>query len=204
MRNTQIIGLVTLGVAAILFNGCSEVPQAEIDLAKKAVEDAKVSGAELYATDSYQAVQDSLNVAIEGVEAKKSGFFTSYDDSKEQLAQVVAQAEQVKLQAETREAELKNEIQTTLADVKSLIETNKQLIMEAPKGKEGTTALAAIQDELTTIEIATDETGVLLEQGDIVASHNKAKAAKEKATAINTELQDVIAKYQASAKGRRG
>lgn len=204
MRNTQIIGLVTLGVAAILFNGCSEVPQAEIDLAKKAVEDAKVSGAELYATDSYQAVQDSLNVAIEGVEAKKSGFFTSYDDSKEQLAQVVAQAEQVKLQAETRKAELKNEIQTTLADVKSLIETNKQLIMEAPKGKEGTTALAAIQDELTTIEIATDETGVLLEQGDIVASHNKAKAAKEKATAINTELQDVIAKYQASAKGRRG
>lgn len=204
MRKTQFLGLVTLGVAAILFNGCSEVPQAEIDLANKAVEDAKAAGAELYVADSFLALQDSLKGALEGIEAEKSKMFASYNDNKEQLANVAALAEQVKTQAETRKVELKNEIQTTLADVKTLIETNKQLILEAPKGKEGATALAAIQDELTTIEAAVNETGTMLEQGEIIASLDKAKAAKDKATAINTELQDVITKYQASAKGRKG
>ncbi len=110
----------------------------------------------------------------------------------------------VKQETETTKEELKNQIQAEIAEVKSLIEANKQLITEAPKVKKSTTALLAIQGELSTIEGTVSESGSLFEKGEYLASLDLTKAAKEKAAAINTELQDVIAKYKANTKAKRG
>ena len=205
IKNRFLVGLSTLGVVSIfLLSGCDELPQTEIDQASAAIEEAKVAGAEVYASEGFVALQDSLKSVMEGVEAQNSKFFKNFTVSKEGLAGVTEYAGTVKQQAETRKVALKNEIQSTIAEVKTLIEANRQLILEAPRGKEGTTALVAIQDELTAIETSMTETSTLLEKGEYLTSLDKAKAAKEKASSINTELTDVIAKYKANVKGRRG
>lgn len=137
------------------------------------------------------------------IESQKSKLFKNYSTAKEHLAGVTQFAEEVKQQAETKKEELKTEIQNTIAEVKTLIEASRQLILEAPKGKEGTSALVAIKNELNVVETSINETNSMFEKGDYLATLDKAKAAKGKATAINTELAEVIAKYKANVKNKK-
>lgn len=200
MRNRIIAGITILGLTTILLTSCSDEPQAEIDAARAAIEQARVAGADIYVHESYVTLQDSLSGVMINIESKKSKFIKNYSTSREQLAGVTQFAGEVEQQAETRKGELKVEIQNTITEVKSLIETNRQLILQAPKGKEGTSALLAIKAELDAIETSIGDTQAMIENGDYLAALDKAKAAKEKATAINTELSNVIAKYKANVK----
>lgn len=168
----------------------------EIASANAAIEQAKAAGAEVYAHDSYVALKDSMNHVMVKIESQKSKFIKNYSEAKGELAGVTHFAGLVTKQAETGKDELKVEIQKTIAEVKTLIEADRQLILQAPRGKEGTTALLAIKAEVDAVEMSINETSALMEKGDYMATLNKAKAAKEKATSINTELTNVIAKYK--------
>ncbi|MFH0756796.1 MAG: hypothetical protein V2B15_05885 [Bacteroidota bacterium] len=200
MKNRIFTGITILGLTTLLFTGCAKLPQAEIDAANAAVELAKTAGADIYAHVNYVALQDSLNRVLVNIESEKSKFIKTYATSKEGLAGVTQFAGEVKLQAETRIEEVKLEIQNTIAEVHTLIAANRQLVLEAPKGKEGTTVLVAIKGEIDAIEASMNETGAMLANGDYLATLDKVNAAKEKATSINTELSEVIAKYKANVK----
>jgi hypothetical protein len=200
MKNRIFAGITILGLTTLLFTGCAKLPQTEIDAANTAVEQAKAAGAEVYVHDNYIALQDSLKGVMVKIESEKSKFIKNYASSKEALAGVTQFAGEVKQQAETRIEELKVEIDKTIAEVKTLIEANRKLVLEAPKGKEGTSALVAIKGEIDAIETSINETITMIEDGDYLATHHKAMALKEKATSINTELSTVIAKYKANAK----
>ncbi|MBN2520244.1 MAG: hypothetical protein JXB17_07055 [Bacteroidales bacterium] len=203
MKNKFLFGLITLSLTVILITSCSKVPQVEIDAANSAIEEARTAGAEIYVQTSFVQLQDSMKAVMTGIEAQKSKFFKNYSASKEQLASVTQLANEVKQQTEIRKEELKKEIQTTISEVKTLIDANKQLILEAPKGKEGTTALVAIKGELTTIEAIVVEANTMFDSGNLIGSLDKAKVAKEKAASINTELKGVIAKYKANVKYKK-
>ncbi|MBC8321071.1 MAG: hypothetical protein H8E34_10140 [Bacteroidetes bacterium] len=195
MKSNFFLGLTILGLSAILLTSCSKVPQVEIDAANAAIEEAKTAGAETYVHDNYVALQDSMNAVMVSIETQKSKFFKNYATAKENLTGVTQFAIEVKVLTENRKSELKVEIQNTIAEATSLIDINRQLILKAPKGKEGTSALIAIKGELNTIEATLAEANTMLEAGDLLATLDKANAAKAKATTINTELTEVIAKY---------
>ncbi len=200
MKNRFFASIAFLGLTTLLLTSCSEVPQTEIDAANAAIEQAKAAGADVYVSENFVALQDSLNGVMVNIESQKSKFIKNYAAAKEQLAGVTQLAGEVEQLAETRKDELKLEIQNTIAEVNTLIVTNRQLILEAPKGKEGTSALVVIKGEIDGIETSINETSTMFETGDYLATLDKAKAAKEKATSINTELSDVIAKYKANVK----
>lgn len=197
MKNKFLVGITTLGLTALLFTSCSKLPQVEIDAANTAIEEAKLAEADIYVHDNFVALQDSLKAVMVTIETQQSKFFKNYTAAKVDLTGVTEFAQKVKLQVENRKAELEVEIENTIAEVKTLIESNRQLILEAPKGKEGTSALMAIKDELNTIETTINEANSMLESGELLATLDKANAAKEKANSINTELTEVIAKYKA-------
>lgn len=204
MKNKLIAGLLTLGTAAMLLTACSNIPQAEIDLANGAIAEAELAGADIYAHERYVALQDSMNGVMAYIEAQSSRVFKSYSKAKEHLAGVQQFAAEVKQETEMRKEELKAEILATIEEVRSMIATNRQLILEAPKGKEGTSALVEIRGEIDAIEASLNETAPMVESGDYIPVLDKVKAAKEKAGMINTELSDVIEKYKSNVKGRKG
>jgi hypothetical protein len=203
MKNKFFTGIAFLGLTALILTSCSKVPQAEVDAANIAIEEARSAGADVYVSDSFVALQDSMNSVMVKIETQNSKLFKNYSTAKEHLIGVSEFAGEVKQQAETRKEELKIEIQNTIAGLKTLIESNRQLILEAPRGKEGTSALLAIKGEIDAVETSLNETSIMFETGNYLATLDKVKAAKEKATAINTELTDVIAKYKASVKVKR-
>jgi len=77
-----------------------------------------------------------------------------------------------------------------------LVEQAKQLTTKAPRGKEGAAAVEAIKTEIGVVETTAAEAAALSQQGNLMGSLDKLKAAKEKVTAINAELEGVIAKYK--------
>jgi len=200
MNHKIFYAIALFGFSALLGTGCSSLPQAEVDAANAAIEQARAAGAEMYLPETFIALQDSLNGVMVNIESENSKFIKNYSTAKDELEGLTQFAGEVKQQAESRKNELMVEIQNTIAEVGTLIEANRQLILEAPKGKEGTSALVAIKGEIDAIESSLNETSILLENGDYLASLDKANAAKEKATSISTELSEVIAKYKANVR----
>ncbi|PKP08971.1 MAG: hypothetical protein CVU09_13585 [Bacteroidetes bacterium HGW-Bacteroidetes-4] len=200
MKNNFFTIIAFFGLAAFALSSCSKVPQAEIDAANTAIEQSKLAGAEVYVHESFVALQDSMNSVMVNVESQKSKFFKNYGTAKEQLIGIVTLAENVKQQTEAKKEEMKAESQTLMTETQTLIESNKQLIAQAPKGKEGAAALLAIQGENEALENALTEAKTLFETGDYMATLDKVKATKEKATAINAELTEAFAKFKSKSR----
>ena len=199
MKKIFGLGLLALGLT-VMFSSCGKMPQADIDAANAAIDSAKMAGADVYITDEFIAVQDSLKSAMEKVESQKSKFlFKNYDAAVKQLKEVKMLADQAKENAIVKKNEVKEEVQTALGEVNALVTENKTLITKAPKGKEGKAALEQMQTELTAIETSVTEATTLNGNGEYMAAKEKLMAAKEKATSINAELKNAIAKY----KGRK-
>jgi hypothetical protein len=202
MKKKILLGLATIGFALVL-TSCEKLPQPEIDAANAAIEQAKAAQAETYVPEEYTALQDSLRVAMENVEAQKSKLFKHYKKAKAQLIQVATISATVKTDAEAKKEQVKQEVAQLLTEVNALITEDKQLLAKAPRGKEGKAALEAIKNDIATIEGSITEVTNLQTSGDFMAADLKIKAAKEKATEINTELKDAIAKVKGKGKGKK-
>ncbi|HNW49868.1 MAG TPA: hypothetical protein PKH79_02225 [Prolixibacteraceae bacterium] len=201
MKNKLLLSLSAFAIAMFVLSGCAKVPQVEIDNANAAIQAAQAAGADIYVPEAFAALNDSMNATTASIEAKKSKLFKSYKKEKAQLVSIVALGNDVKLKTEARIQELKTEIQNTLTEVTNLIAQNKELIAQAPRGKEGTTALMAIKADIATIETSVGEIQAAVGTESFIATLDKAKAVKEQATSINTELTTVIEKYK--SRGRK-
>jgi hypothetical protein len=199
MKKKILLGLATVGFALVL-TSCEKIPQPEIEAANAGIEQAKAAQAETYVPEEYTALQDSLRVALENVEAQKSKLFKKYTKAKAQLIAVSTQAATVKTDAEAKKEAVKAEVAQLLTDVNALITEDKALLGKAPRGKEGKAALEAIKNDIATIEASITEVNNLVTSGDFMAADYKIKASKEKATEINTELKDAIAKVKGKGK----
>lgn len=199
MKKNLMTLFAALSVAVIL-SSCGKVPQVEIDAANAAIEAAKTAGADVYVTTDFAALQDSMNVVNQKVEEQNGKMFKSYKDVNAMLVVVTQMAADIQGKTETRKEEIRQEVATIQTEVAALISQNNELVAQAPKGKEGTAALEAIKSDITMVETSMTEVGGQLASDQLLPALDKAKAAKEKAQALNTELNDVIAKYSKNKK----
>jgi uncharacterized protein YpmB len=190
----KIFYVLSIVAATIMFTSCAKAPQAEIDAAKAALEQAKTAQADLYVEADYLAVQDSLNAVMVEIEAQSSKLFKSYGNAKEKLVVITTQATELVAKTDVRKEEIKTEVATAEAATLALIEENNQLLAKAPKGKEGKEAIEAIKLDLTGITTSVGEVSGLLGSGDLLGAQTKVNAAQQKATDINTELKSVLDK----------
>jgi hypothetical protein len=194
MKKKIFYGIAIL-IVAVWSTGCGKVPQTEIDQANAAIDSAKAAGAEIYVPEALAVLQDSMKSVKILIEGQGSKMVKNYGEAREKLILISEDAREVKLEAETRKEEIRSETMATITEVKSLLEENKQLIGKAPKGKEGTAALQSIKNELSVIETSVAEIDDMFARDELLPCQNKANAAKEKATLMNDELTEVIAKY---------
>lgn len=190
----RIFYVLSIAVAALMFTSCAKAPQAEIDAAKAALEQAKSAQADLYVEGDFLAVQDSLNAVMVEIEAQSSKLFKSYGSSKEKLATIATQATELVAKTDVRKEEIKTEVATAEAATLALIEENNALVAKAPKGKEGKEAIEAIKLDLAGISASVGEVSGLVANGDLLGAQTKVNAANQKATEINTELKTVLEK----------
>jgi hypothetical protein len=196
MKRNVLMTIVALAGMALIFTSCAKLPEMEMTNAKAAVDAAKAAEADRYVPAEYRALQDSLNTAMTEVENQKSKFvlFRSYKKVTVKLNNIIAQGNTVKENAGIRKEEVKNQAQQTLAEATTLITEVKDLILKAPKGKEGKEALEAIQSDLALVEASLAEVSTLINNGDYLTALDKVKAANDKAASLKAELEEAIAK----------
>jgi hypothetical protein len=175
---------------------CGKVPQAEIDAANAAIEAAKVAEAPVYVPSEFTAVQDSLNIIMADIEVQNSKLFKKFGPAKADLLTTTALANQVAINAGLKKEEVKKEAETLLTEIKAVIEENATLITKAPRGKDGAAVIAQIKTDIASIDASLVEAQGSYDSGAYMDALNKIKAAKERATGINTELKDAIAKVR--------
>jgi hypothetical protein len=190
----KIFYVMSIVAAALIFTSCAKAPQAEIDAAKAALEQAKAAQADKYVEADFLAVQDSLNAVMVEIEAQSSKLFKSYGKSKEKLVVITTQATELIAKTEVRKEQIKVEVATVEAATTALIEENNMLVAKAPKGKEGKEAIEAIKLDLTSIATSVSEVPALVASGDLLGAQTKVNAAQQRATEINTELKAVLDK----------
>ena len=193
MKKNVLLSISILSLMIIL-SSCAKVPQAEIDNAKAAIDQAKEAGADVYVADQFMALNDSLSAAMENVEKKKGKMFANYDDVKKQLEAIVTLANTVKENAGTRKAEVMEEVKSGIAELNMVIAEDKTLLTQAPKGKEGKEALEAIGNDINMLDSTMVEINNMFTNEDYMGALDKVKVTKDKATSLNTELKDAIAK----------
>jgi len=193
MKIKLLSGIAIVGLA-LVFASCQKYPQAEVDAANAAVENAKAAQANLYVASEFNALQDSLNTVLAAVEKEKSKLFKNYKDEVAKLTATSEMATTVAANAVAKKEQMKQECTATLGEITVLMDANKEMLAKAPKGKEGKAAMEAIQADLTGIETQVAEVNNKFASDDIIGALNQAKALKDKATSINTELTDVMSK----------
>lgn len=182
--------------ATLAFSSCAKAPQAEVDAANAALEQAKAAQADVYLEAEYMALQDSMNAVTADIEAQNSKMFGNYDSAKEKLAAITAQGSELVGKTEVKKEEVKEEVAMVQAAVATMMEENQQMVEMAPKGKEGKEAIEAIKSDLAAINASLDEIPALLASNDLMAAQTKANAVQQKAAEINTELKTVLEKYK--------
>ncbi len=197
---TKLMTLFTALTVVVLLSSCGKVPQAEIDAANAAIDSAKAVGADIYVPADFTALQDSMNTVNQAVEAQNGKMFKNYKAVSAQLVVVNQLAADVLVKTEIRKEEIKGEIATLQEEVAALNAQNNELVVQAPSGKEGAAALEAIKGDISTVDASMAEVSNLVGADQLMPALDKAKAAKEKAAALNTELNEVIAKY---SKGKK-
>lgn len=198
MKNKVLMGLAAIVMVAFL-SSCGKVPQEQINAVNAAIDSAAKVEAGIYLPTEFAAVQDSMKAINADVEVQKSKLFKKFGPAKIKLEALLVQTKQLVANTATKKEEVKKEVETTLTDIKTVIEENGKLFKKAPRGKDAAAVLEQIKTEMATIDAAVVEAQASYDKGTYMDALNKIKAAKERATGINTELKDAIAKV----KGRR-
>ncbi len=195
MKNKFLLGLAAIAMVAVL-SSCGKVPQAQIDATNAAIAAAQTAEAPVYVPAEFTAVQDSMKAVTADIEAQKSKLFKKFGPAKIKLDATLALANKVASDAAAKKAEVKTEAENLLTSIKTVIEENGTLMKKAPRGKEGAAVLEQMKTEMTGIEASVAEAQGLYDKGSYMDALNKIKAANERATGINTELKDAIAKVK--------
>lgn len=193
MKNRFFLGFVV--VMMIMATSCGKMPQENMDATKAAVENAQVAQADVYMAPEFKALQDSLAVVMQAIEAENSNFFKNFDALTVKLDTLKAQAEAIAAAAPVKKEAVKQEAATVLEGVKTAIVDTKALLSKAPKGKEGKAALEQITNELNVVTATVAEVESSM-AGDVnfIQVLDKLNAAQKSVADLNAELSEAIAK----------
>lgn len=201
MKNKLFITISAMAIAMLLFTGCAKMPQAEIDNANTAIEAARAAGADIYVPEAFTALTDSMGLVLESINTQNSKMFKNFKKETEKLLAITEQAGQVQTSTVEKINQLKLEIEQVITAVTNNIEASKNLVAQAPKGKEGNTALMAIKADIAAIETSLEEVKTVVGTENYITTLDKAKAVDTQINNIKAELETVIEKF--NSKGRK-
>jgi hypothetical protein len=198
----ELAGAVMLGVV-VLGAGCAKRPDAEVAAAKTAVEEARSAGAAQYLAEPFKSVETGLQKAQEEVTAQDGRFalVRNYDAAKASLTKVKADAEKARTDAIAAKAKAKAEAEAARTDAQAALDGAKALLAKAPKGKGTKADLEAMGADLKAAEATLADARTALDGQDYLGAKAKAESARDKATAVSTQIQQAKAKT-ATAKKR--
>jgi len=176
--------------AVLVFAGCAEPPQKELDQAQAAIEVAVSAGAERFAADGLAGARTALMQARDAVNQRDYKLALSHAIDSREKAQAAARA------AAGAQATLRREVDTTLVDVTARLDRARALIAHGSVPRARLRRARAAEAKLTTL---------LQEARTAVKAQDYGKA-KTLLSAVEKDLDALLAEVggQAPAQSSRG
>jgi hypothetical protein len=151
-------------IVIALVAGCAEPPNKEMDQAQGAIDAAKAAGAEQYAVDEYNAAVDALKRSHDAVGASDYRLALNHAiDSRERAQNAARQA------ADTK-AQVRGEVERTMAEVNALAAQAFARLEAARKARVPRRVLAEPAAALTAINSEVQEAREKMKAGDYLAA----------------------------------
>jgi hypothetical protein len=193
------VALVMVALALLVFIGCAKPPEAEIQKATSAIDNAKMAEAETYAPASYQVAADTMNAASAAkTEADgKFALFRSYSKAKALYVSAEALAQTAAADAATEKEKVRVEVDARIKEVQALIDTVTLALKKAPRGKGNKADIALLEAALAGVNTTFTEA-----QNDFAAG--KYMVAKERLNTVVSQTNDVMNQIQAAKAMKAG
>lgn len=183
-----------LVVTTLFAAGCSKAPQADIDAAKSALEQATLAEADVYAADQYAAADDAMKrlEAELTLQEEKSALFRRYGTATELATEVKTASAAAAAAAVTGKEQVQAEATDTLVATRELLAEVQGIVAKAPTGKGTQADLAAMKADLEGVQTALDEADAAFAAGAYMDAQTGATAARDVLEQVKADVAAAI------------
>lgn len=186
-----------LFLAVVMLSSCAKAPLKAVEATKNALNEAKVAQIDRYFPSEFQALEDSLNLALAEIETQttKSAFSRNYSRAQGLLNQVTGELQELGQKIDARKEEVKAQVSQKIVDLESSIEDATQLLQKTVKNKDTRPVLETLQTEISSIKVSVSDITAMIETQDFIGAHEKAVAGMTKLEAVTAQLQELGSKF---------
>lgn len=186
MRSVLTMGLVLS--LALVFVGCAQPPEEEINAAQAALDGAKRAEADIYAPEAYSAAKQALDDSRSKVEQK------DFEGAKASALRAKEQADQAKSLADAAKPKVRDEAQALVARLTPVLSDAKSAAGNAPQGKGADEDLDQLRSDLGQAEASLSSAQNSLGAGKFKDALDQAKSADGKLSQVQASLQTAMKK----------
>jgi hypothetical protein len=184
----------------LVLAGCAQVPTADVDAAKHALDEARQAQAPDYAPQSWTAAQDAQSKLDAELDAQGQRWsaLRSYTVASQLAATAKHAAEQSRDEAMAGKEKAKTEASTMMAQARDEAAHAQAAVTTAPHGKGTEADLASLKSDATSIDTTLQEMQQAFDAGDYIGAKTKAQAAMDAAKRIEDEIAQAKAGRRAA------
>lgn len=181
-----------LVLALIALVACAKPPQQQIDAAKAAVAAAKAAQADVYAADSLKAASDKEAALDAELATQQSKFFKSYTLATQMTTELQTLADKAKADAVSGKEKAKADADAAIAAGDTAVNTAREDLKKAPKGKGSTADVAAMTGDVDTAAKAIADAKADVTAEKYTDAKTKAEGAKAGAEKVSADIAAAI------------
>ncbi len=206
------ISLIYSGImVALLFQlwGCEDSPKPQISETQQILEDARQSGAGEAAPELLREAENYFQDAINELQVQDDQFslFRDYSKAEELLEKTKVAASQAKTKVQAQidlnaeqvgkdTAGEKEDVIRAITEARSMVGKAKELLIQAPPGKDVELVLQMMENDLHTAESMLAEIPAELNPQDYAMVKEKAGKAHDVASRVQEQILNAIEKAQ--------
>jgi hypothetical protein len=197
MKATRISWIAALG---LVLAGCAQVPTADVDAAKHALDEARQAQAAEYAPQSWTAAQDAESKLEAELDAQGQRWsaLRSYTVASQLAAGAKQAGERSRDEATAGKEKAKTEASTMMAQARDEAGRAQAAVKTAPRGKGTEADLASMKSDATSIDDTLADMQKAFDAGDYIGAKTKAQAAMDAAKKIEDEIAQAKAGRRAA------
>jgi hypothetical protein len=171
-------------LAAFVVSACGTPPHKEMDQALGAINAARAAGAERYATKTFTAANESLDLANAAVEQR------DYRLALNHALESLEQAQNAAREAADTRARIRGEVERSMAEVAALLAQVNTRLAEAEKTRAPRRALTEARKVLAQVNQDVQEAGAAMKADDYLSAQPALDGVKERIEGVIASLNE--------------
>ena len=188
------VNSIVLFALLMTLAGCAEQPGEKLEAARKAVEDARGAGADVYAGSEFSNASSALKEAEAEIAVQDESFALgrNYDKAIELLNTASTQAETATSAAAVNKTKVKGQAEAAKIEAEAALKQAEASLTKAPRGKGSQGDVAALEADVASAQASISEAKQNYQAGKYKEALNGFTSARARSEGVSDEIQQAI------------